>query len=141
MTKKILEAEDFINLGVIIDSKNRVLMIRRVKLEKGEDDSVLEWAFPGGKQRFDETREECVKREVLVETGYDINPIRQITINLHPQIPVMIVYHLCRLITPKPIAEPKEPHEVAEIRWIEPEKIKSLITTSLNSDVAKALRI
>ena len=139
MTKKISEAEDFINLGVTIDSSGRVLMIRRKKPEIGKNNSVLKWAFPGGKQHFDETREECVKREVLAETGYDIHPIKQITICLHPQIPVMIVYHLCGLDSPNPIAKPEEPHEVAEIRWVELKKIKDLITTALNPAVAKEL--
>ena len=35
------EAEDFLNLGIVINSKKQVLMIRRVKLEKGDDGSVL----------------------------------------------------------------------------------------------------
>ncbi len=141
MLKKNSEAKDFINLGIIINPKNRALMIRRLKTETGKDGSILKWAFPGGKQRFDETREECVKREVLVETGYDIESIRQITIRIHPQISVMIVYHLCRLISPKPIAKPQEPHEVAEIKWVEIKRIKDLITTTLNPEVAKELGV
>jgi len=141
MAKKISEAKDFINLGIIINSSGRVLMIRRKKPETGKNNSVLKWAFPGGKQRSDETREECVKREVLAETGYDIRPIKQISLRLHPQIPVMIVYHFCKLASQEPVAGPKESHEVAEIKWVEPEKIKDLITTSLNPGVAKELGI
>jgi len=141
MTKKISEAKDFINIGIIIDSHNKVLMIRRKKLETGKDKSVLKWAFPGGKQHFNEAREECVEREVLDETGYNVHQIKQIAIRLHPQIPVMIVYHLCGLSSPKPVAKPKEPHEVAEIKWVELKKIKDLITTALNPAVAKELGI
>lgn len=136
------EEKNFINLGIIINEKKEVLMIRRRKKEVGKDGTILEWAFPGGKQRLNETREECVRREILAETGYDVVPVKQIALRFHAQFfPVMIVYHLCRLSSPKPIAEPQEPHEVAEIRWVKPAEIRSFITTSLDPDVARELRI
>jgi len=114
-------------------------MIRRVVKEKGRDGSILEWAFPGGKQHLDETREECVRREILDETGYDVSSIKQIAVKIHHQFPVAVVYHLCRLNSEKPVAEPREPHEIAEIKWVEIKKIKDLITTDLDPDVAQEL--
>mgnify|MGYP000008677480 CR=1 FL=1 len=138
---KIKEAKDFINLGIVLNGKGEVLMIRRVKEEKGKEDAVLTWAFPGGKQRFDETREKCVEKEILEETGYDVRSIKQISLRVHPQFLVMIVYHLCKLNSPKPVAKPREPHEVAEIRWVKPKEIKNLITTDLDPNVAKELGI
>ena len=133
------EAKDFINLGVVVNGKEEVLMIRRVKKETGKDEAVLEWAFPGGKQRFSETRTECVEREVLDETGYDVELAREISLRIHPQISVFIVYHLCRLKSDKPIAKPKEPHEIAEIKWIKKQDIKNLITTNLDEKVSQEL--
>lgn len=133
------ESATFINLGIVQNKKGEVLMIRRVKKEAGRDGAVLTWAFPAGKQRYDESRAECVKREILAETGYEVNPIREISMRVHPQFRVFIVYHLCDLISPKPAAEPAEPHEVAEIRWVKPEKIRDLITTNLDDGVARAL--
>ena len=141
MENKQGECKNFINLGVVLDAKGNVLMIRRAKKEEGKEGAVLEWAFPGGKQKYEETREDCAKREVLAETGYDIKPIRQISLRIHPQFLITIVYHLCHLNFPKPVAEPSEPHEVAEIKWVKPEKIKSLITTDLDPLVAKELGI
>ena len=135
------EAEKFINLGVVLNEKDEVLMIRRAKEEIGKDGSVLRWAFPGGKQRYAETREECVKREMLAETGYDVVSIRQIAMRMHPQISALIVYHLCRLNSPEPVQEPGEPHEVAEIKWVKREEIKSLVTTEINPKVMRELRI
>lgn len=135
------EAEKFINLGVVLNAQGEVLMIRRAKEETGKDGSVLRWAFPGGKQRYSETREECVRREVLAETGYDIVSTRQIAMRMHPQISVLIVYHLCRLNEPEPVQEPGEPHEVAEIRWVKKEEIKNLVTTEIDPAVMKELRI
>ena len=135
------EAKDFINLGIVVNDKNEVLMIRRKQKETGVGGAVLEWAFPGGKQRYTETREDCVKREILAETGYKIKSLRQISLKIHTQFPVMIVYHRCELVSPKPIAKPSEPHEVAEIKWVDPTQIKNLITTNLNPEVAKELGI
>lgn len=133
------EVEDFINLGVVINDQWEVLLIRRVKKEVGNDGSILTWAFPGGKQRLNESRSDCVKREVLAETGYDVYSFKEISLRQHPQFPVFIVYHSCRLTKLEPIAEPKEPHEIAEIKWVKKEKIKSLITTNLDSKVSREL--
>jgi len=101
----------------------------------------LTWhlTLPGGKQRLNENRNECVKREILAETGYDVQPIREISLRLHPQFPVFIVYHLCELVSPKPIVKPSEPHEIAEIKWVKAEEIKNLVTTNLDPKVSKEL--
>jgi len=79
------------------------------------------------------------KREILDETGYDVEPIKEISLRVHPQILVFIVYHLCRLNSKKPIAKPKEPHEIAEIRWVKKEDIKKLITTDLDEKISREL--
>lgn len=136
---KTEETKDFINLGVVVSNKDKVLMIRRVKKEAGKEGAILEWAFPGGKQRFGESRSECVKREVLDETGYDVDPIKEISLRIHPQFLICIVYHFCRLISEKPVAKPKEPHEIAEIKWIKKEEIKNLITSDLDEKVSQQL--
>lgn len=141
MAKKVIESNKLINLGIVLNKKGEVLMIRRKKPEKGKDGAILEWAFPGGKQFSNEEREEAVRREVLAETGYDVTSIKQIDLSFHPQISVIIIYHLCTLNNEKPIANPKEAHEVAEIKWVKPEAIKSLITTELNPKVAEELGI
>ncbi|MBI2010801.1 MAG: NUDIX hydrolase [Candidatus Colwellbacteria bacterium] len=77
MAEQKTESLNFINLGIVLNKKGEVLMIRRAQKETGSADAVLEWAFPGGKQRYNESREECVKREILDETGYNIKPIRK----------------------------------------------------------------
>lgn len=133
------ESANFINLGVVLNKKGEVLMIRRVKEETGLEGSVLKWAFPGGKQKFNESREECARREILAETGYDVRPVQQISLRLHPQFFITIVYHLCYLNFPKPIAEPTEPHEIAEIRWFKPADVQKIITTDLDPGVKKVL--
>ena len=138
---EIKESKNFINLGIARSGKGEVLMIRRRKKEEGGDKSVLEWAFPGGKQRYSESRAECVQREILDETGYEVVSEKEISMRIHPQFMITVVYHLCHLNSPEPVAEPSEPHEVAEIRWVKPEEIKHLITTDLDQKVAKVLGI
>jgi ADP-ribose pyrophosphatase YjhB (NUDIX family) len=135
------ESKKFINLGVVLNNKGEVLVIRRVKKEEGEGGSTLEWAFPGGRQRYEEKREDCVKREVCDETGYDVEPIKEISLRVHPQILIMIAYYLCKLKSPDQICEPKEPHEVAEIKWVKKEELQKLFTTDLDPKVAKELGI
>lgn len=130
------ESESFINLGVILNGKGEVLLIRRAKKEVGKGGVILGWAFPGGKQKYNESREDCVKREILVETGYDVQSTKQISLRMHPQFSILIVYHLCKLVSPKQIAKPSEPHEVAEIRWVKPPELKKLITTDLDPKVS-----
>jgi len=136
LSRKKIEVKDILNLGVIINSRGEVLLIKRVKEEKGGGGSILTWAFPGGKQNLNEDRKECIEREVLEETGYRIEPITEISMRSHPQFPVFVVYHLCKLVFPEPVANPKQLYEVSEIRWVEPRGIKRLIKTNLDPRVS-----
>jgi len=114
-------------------------VIRRKRKETGSGGAVLEWAFPGGKQRYGETRAQCAEREVCSETGYDVAVRREISLRIHPQFMITIVYHLCELKSPQPVAEPQEPHEVAEIKWVKPQELHTLFTTDIDPKVKKEL--
>ncbi|MCJ7804173.1 NUDIX hydrolase [Patescibacteria group bacterium] len=139
--RKEKESKTFINLGVILNPKSEVLLIKRKKPEKGKDEAILSWAFPGGKQKYNESRKECVEREVLAETGYRIKALKEISLRFHPEFPVAIVYHLCKTEDSKPIAEPSEPWEVEDIRWVKPGEIRELVTSNLDEKVSKELKI
>lgn len=131
------EVEDFLNLGVVINNQGEILMVKRAEKERGKGGVILTWVFPGGKQRFNESRAECVARGVLTETGYKIKSIKEISSRFHPQFPVFIIYHFCNLVSSKPLLKPTQPNEIAEIRWVKPKEIHKLITTDLDSKVAK----
>lgn len=135
------ESKNFINLGTVLNGGGEVLVVRRVKVEIGKDGKILEWAFPGGKQKFGETRVQCVEREVLAETGYKVTWVKEISLRIHPEIPVIVVYHLCRPLNPEQPLNPSQPWEIAEVKWVKPEEIKTLFTTSLDPQVAKELKI
>lgn len=60
-----------IGVGVIIIKNNKVLLGKRLN---SHGDGT--WAFPGGHLEFNETWEECARRETLEETGISIKDIR-----------------------------------------------------------------
>ena len=64
-----------IGVGVIVIKENKVLLGKR-KGSHGEGS----WCFPGGHLEFNESLENCAKREVLEETGIEIKNIRFETI-------------------------------------------------------------
>lgn len=116
-------------------------MIKRVKQEAMEGDKILTWAFPGGKQKFGENRQECVEREVLAETGYKISVVKEISLRVPQESPIILAYHLCRLVDSNPVTNPSQPWEVEEVKWVDPKQLKELITTSLDPNVAQELGI
>ena len=135
------EEKEIINLAVSVNKRGEVLMIRRVKEEIGKGDVKLTWAFPGGRQMDNETPEQCVRRETLDETGYDINPFMRISSREHPQFDVFVIYHLCTLVSQEQVGKPNQPHEVAELRWVKPETIHGLVTTDLDPSTKQLLEL
>ena len=133
------ESDKFINEGIVINGKGEVLLVRRAKEEIGEGGAVLRWAFPGGKQRFDESRADCVRHHIMARTGYDVRVLRQISLRVHPQFMVLIAYHLCKLVAPKPVAPPADIGDVAEIRWVPIVEVFELFTTDLDPEVRRVL--
>ncbi|MEK6952465.1 MAG: NUDIX hydrolase [Nanoarchaeota archaeon] len=60
-----------VGVGVIIIKDNKVLFGQR-KNSHGEDT----WSVPGGHLEFNESIEECAKREVFEETGIEIKNLK-----------------------------------------------------------------
>ncbi|MBI2592626.1 MAG: NUDIX hydrolase [Candidatus Colwellbacteria bacterium] len=140
MADEIKENPKFVNLGVILNNKGEVLLVRRATEETGVDGSVLRWALPGGRQGFGETRSESVKRKILERTGYEVEPITEISLRLHPQFPVVVAYHICHLISPQSMTtKATEADKLAEVKWVKKEEVSKLITTELDPNVKKYL--
>ena len=59
----------YIVVGVLINSKNEVLMMQEAKKS-----CAGQWYLPAGRMEPNETIEEAVKREVLEETGLNMKP-------------------------------------------------------------------
>jgi 8-oxo-dGTP diphosphatase len=130
--------EKGIAVGIVQNAAGKVLIMQRVRTEKGSDGSILTWVFPGGKLDASEDFEQAVEREVLMEIGYKVKANKLISERLHPQFGVQIKYFLCELaaLTTKPI---QEVHEVASIKWVDPSELTDYFTTDIDPKVAKFL--
>lgn len=108
----------------VLDGADRLLLIRRT-------DNNLH-ALPGGRHELGETMSEAVTREVMEETGIQVQPTGLIGIYSNPNHvmeyddgEVRQEFSIC--FRAKPIAgKPQVSNESSEVRWIEPEKLDSL---------------
>lgn len=60
-----------VGVGAIIIHDNQVLLIQR-----GQEPLKGEWSLPGGALELGETLEQGIRREVLEETGLEIEPVK-----------------------------------------------------------------
>ncbi|MBU2539588.1 NUDIX domain-containing protein [Patescibacteria group bacterium] len=77
------------------------------------------WTMPGGKLHFGETFEQGAEREVLEETGMQVNKMEVISLsnNIVSDAHFITVGFLCEDFSGEP--EIKEPDEITEWRWFE----------------------
>ena len=81
------------------------------------------WEFPGGKMLYKETAKECIIREIKEELLIDVMPYERIDRVQHSYSHFSIkmdAYH-CKYINGKP-----KPLECSDVRWIKPDKLKTL---------------
>ncbi len=63
-----------VGVSVIINQQEKVLLGKRMNAH-----GAGSWAFPGGHLEWNETIEECAKREVYEETGLRIKNVQPVT--------------------------------------------------------------
>ena len=122
-----------ISLG-IVRHKNTVLVIERRNKEPGSNGYVLSWAFPGGKIESGETVLDAAVREVLEETGYRVVANRLIDERPHESFPVDVAYVSCTL-SESTGHEQSSDLNVAQVQWVEIDKLNDYFTTPLNTKV------
>lgn len=128
-----------VNLGLVINSKNQVLMIKRREKETGRSGAVLEWSFPGGKQDASESGPEGLVRKILGKTGYQVEVLKKISSRSHPQFSVQADYYLCRLSSEEKGEMTSEAEKVAAVRWVAPSEVVKLIAVDLDLEVFQEL--
>lgn len=139
--KNIEKEKKFVNVGIVLNKKGEVLIIKRKKKEITLTGKEFIWSFPGGVQESGETREERVIKEVLLETGYKVKPLKQIHIRVHPDTLTLIAYFLCELEEEQPIQNIQEIDEIEEIKWVDPKELNNYFTTDIDPEVKKILNI
>lgn len=132
---------NFLVFGIVRRFNGQTMIVRRPKKELGKSDAVPEWTFPGGRPLVTESRQSFIEREILRETGYEVRPIRQITVRRHPQISLEASFYLCQPVSEEPTAEPSNPGEVVEIKWVKPAEIKNYLIAELVPEVIQELGV
>ena len=87
-------------MGAIILKRNRVLLV-----ERGKSPLKGYWSLPGGVLETGEQLQEGIRREVLEETGLEVEPLRVATIferimrdrKGKPEYHYVLIDYLCRV--------------------------------------------
>jgi len=97
----------------VLVENDKILLIKR-----GAEPFKDEWALPGGRIEDDETAEECLKREMLEETGLEVEPIKLIGIFSDPSRDprkIIAAAYLVKYVS----GEIKGGDDAAEAKWFE----------------------
>ena len=107
-----------------LERDDKYLMLHRIS--KKNDINKDKWIGVGGHLEDDESPEECIKREILEETGYDI-PLNMLEFRaLVTFVSQKGDYELMSLFTAMaPEGEPKECDE-GKLEWVSKDKIYDL---------------
>jgi 8-oxo-dGTP diphosphatase len=75
-------------MAVILDDHGRVLLVRTTY------DPRYEWSLPGGWMGRNEQPVDCVRRELLEETGFEIDVVGILDARSHAKVPALdLIYH------------------------------------------------
>ena len=115
-----------VGVGVVVLSSDQVLMIRRAKQPRRG-----QWSLPGGAQELGETVFDAAKREVLEETGLDIEILEMLdvvdSIRLDDSGKVQYHYTLIDFVALVNGSEkPNAASDASEVVWMTLEEISKL---------------
>ena len=124
-----------IALGVLKDSKNRILIIQRTNPERAQGGRTLTWAFPGGEVEGDVDPKMEVYKEFLEETGYKVKVGELISQRDYDKPFVHLLYYACESEgVHQGIVENME--EVDRLKWVEIPNLTKFFTTDIDPGVA-----
>ncbi len=116
----------------VIANGDKVLLLKR----SGDDSHFPSiWELPGGRlDRLDEHPQEGLKREVMEETGIEIevlNPLKVIQFKHHDGVKITMIIFLCKALT-----EIKElSHEHTHAEWVEVKKAISQVHPLIREEI------
>ena len=111
-----------VGVGVVVWKDEKVLLIQR-----GKPPRAGSWSLPGGRQELGETTREAGRREVLEETGLDVEIKGLIdvvdTINRDTDGRVRMQYTLVDYWAEWLAGEPAASTDAADARWVHPQEL------------------
>jgi 8-oxo-dGTP diphosphatase len=111
----------FLGVGALIFEDGRILLV-----ERGKEPLKGYWSIPGGIVETGEKLEEGVRREVLEETGLEVEPFSMFEIferiipdaEGKPEYHYVLIDYLCRRLN----GEPAAASDASRVAWVsEPE--------------------
>ena len=138
--KRDYPEQPIIGVGAVIVSGGRVLLVRR-------DTEPLrgEWSVPGGMLELGETLRDGVRREVLEETGVEVEPGEVLDVfdsiftdGLgRTQYHYVLIDYLCRPVS----GEARPGSDVSDVRWVGVEALSAMgLRESIEQVVRKGLK-
>ncbi len=70
MSDREYPTRPIVGIGIVVIKDDTVLLVRR-----GKPPNVGTWTLPGGAQEVGETAEEAARRELLEETGLEVDSL------------------------------------------------------------------
>jgi len=115
--------------GVVVDSADRVLVIRR------QDNG--EWQAPGGVLELEESFEDGVRREVAEETGIDVEVERLSGVYKNLSRGIVALVFRCRPRTLTAITT----DEASEVRWMTLDEVRANMSPAFAIRVLDAFQV
>jgi ADP-ribose pyrophosphatase YjhB (NUDIX family) len=124
----------FVGVGGVVIHRNRALLIRR-----GGEPLKGEWSIPGGLIEVGESLEAALRRELMEETGLDVEPLGIIEVfdrifrrGRRVQYHFVIVDYVCRLRG----GRLRPASDVLDARWVRREELGKYHLTRKATSVA-----
>lgn len=120
--------------AIILNKNGEILFLLR-----SLDDNFLpgEWDIPGGGLDYGETPENGLKREILEETGLEIEIIKTLTVSTYfmGEIQRIDITFLCRAVDETKL---NLSFEHTDFKWVKPEEVSSLGLNKYINNIAQA---
>lgn len=119
-------------IGIVMNN-SKVLIVKRK-----ENEDKLSWQFPGGSIECNESETQAVIREVLEETGCEVDVKQSLGERLHPDTNRIVSYWACEYI--RGILKISD-NDLEDVRWVEKKDLFKFFTTSIYKPVIEYLEL